>query len=141
ELMQTSFYEYKGKMHSPVTGTLAIKYGLYTEPEYLYRLNHKGIFYSAKEGSLVRSVYPGKVEYVGEWSGTGGVVIINHGDNYYSLYAHLKEIQVQQGDRLNLQQEFAKVGLDPILAETGVYFELRHFSESIDPAPWFKKEH
>lgn len=140
ELMQTSFYEYKGKMHPPVNGSVAIKYGLYTEPEYLFRLNHKGVFYSAGKENLVRSVYPGTVEYVGDWFGTGGVVIINHGDNYFSLYAHLKDIQVKKGDRLNLQQEFAYVDKDPILGEYGLYFELRHFSEAIDPAPWFKKE-
>lgn len=140
ELMQTSFYEYKGKMHPPVNGSVAIKYGLYTEPEYLFRLNHKGLFYSSNKDSYVRSVYPGTVEYVGEWQGTGGVVIINHGDNYYSLYAHLRNIQVQQGDRLNLQQEFAQVDADPVLDKSGIYFELRHFSEAIDPQPWFKKE-
>lgn len=141
ELMQASFYEYKGQMLPPVSGQISIDYGLYTEPEFLYRLSHKGLFYSAKKQNLVRAVFSGTVEYVGEWDGTNGVVIINHGDNYYSLYAHLNDIQVKQGDKVYLQQEFAHVDEDPILKKSGIYFELRHFSEAINPQPWFKKGH
>jgi septal ring factor EnvC (AmiA/AmiB activator) len=136
DLLDNSFFSVKGKIPFPVKGDIVKEYGIIEDPTYKYKLSHKGIFFTAKQSSSVLSVHGGKVEFVGSVAGYGKTVIVDHGDHYYSVYSHLADVKVKSGQVLEKGQKIANVGDTSERFGVGIYFELRHFSEAIDPQSW-----
>ncbi|MGZ3773542.1 MAG: murein hydrolase activator EnvC family protein [Pseudobdellovibrionaceae bacterium] len=137
-LYKPSFAEQKGNLPSPLQGIVTQKFGLIRNNEHLYTMPSKGIFISAAKGSPIKSVFEGRVSYVGELSGFGTTLIVDHGDHYYSVYSHAQEVQVSIGDEIAKSQVIANVGEAPQESNPGLYFEIRHFSEPYDPQQWMK---
>ena len=138
ESFRESIFERKGNLVPPVLGTPEKDFGLLLHPKYRYRLSHKGYFYGTAVGTNVNSIFRGKVEFVGKVVGYGNTVIIGHGDHYYSLYSQLNIVRVKLNEKINEGQSVGTAGLGRREMGAGVYFELRHFSEPVDPAKWFK---
>jgi septal ring factor EnvC (AmiA/AmiB activator) len=78
------------------------------------------------------------VAFIGRVSGFGKTMVVDHGDHYYSVYSFLSEALVNQGERLKEQQLIAKSG-ESWAQGSGMYFEIRHFSDAVDPNDWFSK--
>lgn len=131
-LLDFSFFEQKGRLSRPMRGYLTREYGLIENEEYGYQLSHKGQLYSSSETTPVRAIYRGRVSFAGELEGHGKTIILDHGDHYYSVYSGLSKLDVVEGDTLESGQEISD-------KENGVYFEIRHFSDAIDPADWLQK--
>ena len=129
DLINLSFFEHKGQMNPPVEGSLVRGFGLSESEEYHYRLAHKGHRYQVLGEKAVRSIFKGNVAYVGSVDGCGQTIIIDHGDHYYTVYSGLKSVSVDIGQKIEREVQIA-------LARGDLYFELRHFSDAIDPAPW-----
>ncbi len=64
-------------------------------------------------------------------------MVLDHGDEYYSLYAHNARTFVRESEFVEEGQLIAKVGQSPYFGP-GLYFELRHYSDPIDPILWIK---
>lgn len=137
-LFKPSFADHKGALPKPLEGTVVRRFGLMKGEDHPYTLTHKGIFISAAKGSPIKSVFDGKVSYVGLLPGFGNTLIVDHGDHYYSVYAHAEEVKVQLGDEIAQAQVIANVGHSVQEATPGLYFEIRHFSEPYDPQQWTK---
>ncbi len=135
-LLQPTFFEKRGQLKPPVQGDLGRNYGLFTDPEYRFRLLHKGQLYYAPLKSEVKSVFPGRVAFAGPLEGYGQAVILDHGNSYYTVYAYLSELLVSQDQAVDEGQVISRVGQGLLEARPGVYFEIRHFSDAIDPQPW-----
>lgn len=131
DMLNLSFFEQKGLLKSPVDGLIARAYGMIENEKFRYRLGHKGLSYQVSEGSEVKTIFNGMVSFVGAIEGYGKTIIIDHGDHYYSVYANAKNVAVNEGQQVATGQLIAK-SLDSF------YFEIRHFSESIDPENWIK---
>jgi murein hydrolase activator len=131
-LLSLGFFEQKGILRKPVTGKVEYDYGLVENERFRYRLSHKGQLYATSTGTDIAAVYDGKVSFVGEIDGYGQSLIIDHGDHYYSVYAMARNILVSEGQSVKKNDILAK-------AENKLYFEIRHFSDAIDPRPWFKR--
>lgn len=142
--MQTALkepiFERKGKLQHPIEATVTKKFGLSISKEYRYILGHKGLFYQAPLNSNVKSVFSGKVVYVGDLPGYHKTIIVDHGDNYYTLYAQVEKSLVALGDKVNTQQVIARAGKGTRYKTSGLYFEFRHFSEAINPEHWLESE-
>ena len=138
--LETSFFEKKGKVIHPVNGRISHKYGVIRDPHYSYRLTHKGYFYQAPRGSPVYGVHKGMVAYSGTLDGYGNVVIIDHGDHYYTVYAGHESINVKEGERVRQGSLIGSVGLSKRHKKTGAYFEIRHFADAINPKQWLINE-
>lgn len=138
ELLQGAFFEKKGQLIPPVVGQLSQDFGLWIDPVYRYRLNHKGHYYTSKIGSVVRGVHSGKVAFVGNLTGYGRAVIVDHGDHYYTVYAPAERVKVRLGEHIDSGQVIASVGWSKQFEAPGLYFEIRHFSDAIDPKNWLK---
>ncbi|MCB0355721.1 MAG: peptidoglycan DD-metalloendopeptidase family protein [Bdellovibrionales bacterium] len=136
ELLDDSFFAVKGSLNPPVSGSLKKTYGIIQNEEFRYKLSHKGHFYQARPQDDVRVVHKGIVSFVGLVQGYGNVVIVEHGDHYYKIYKKLKKINTNIGKSLETGDVIAKVGSDSTEFGTGMYFEIRHFSDSIDPKNW-----
>lgn len=127
-----SIFERKGQLTLPFAGILSRSFGLIQDDEFRFRLSHKGLFFSGEAGHEVKAVFSGRVAFAGRLPGYGQAIILDHGDNYYSVYAHNAKLKVKKGEPVREGQILAS-------SETGLYFELRHFSDAIDPQPWFKE--
>lgn len=138
ELLQTSFFEYRGSLLPPVAGIVAQDFGLIKDETFNIAMSSKGIYYETLATEKVKSVFSGVVEFVGKLKSFGQTVILNHGDHYYSVYGNLKKIDVQPGDRIQARQTLASVGNSSLEFTSGMYFEIRHFSEPENPNLWLR---
>jgi len=96
-----------------------------------------GIEISAPEGTAVAAVHPGTVDYADTFSGFGNMVIIDHGNNYFSLYGYLSSVGVMRGQHVDAGTEVGRVGTPPT-GPAALYFELRVDGRSVDPIQWLK---
>lgn len=86
-------------------------------------------------GTPVRAVFGGRVAFSDRYGALGRLVIVEHGDHYYTVSANLGSVSVRVGEEVAAGAILGTVGDEgrgPIL-----YFEVRHGSETIDPTPWF----
>jgi septal ring factor EnvC (AmiA/AmiB activator) len=67
------------------------------------------------------------------------MLILEHGDRYFSIYAHLSEILKKNGEIVKRGETLGLVGDSDSLAGATLYFEMRKDGKSIDPLPWFRK--
>ncbi|MDA1190235.1 MAG: peptidoglycan DD-metalloendopeptidase family protein [Candidatus Poribacteria bacterium] len=88
----------------------------------------EGITIKANEGTPVKAVKDGTVEYAERFNGLGfgNLVVVNHGNGYRSFYAHLSEFKVKQGDKVTTGQSVGSVGSTGSLVGAVLYFEMRH---------------
>ena len=77
--------------------------------------------------------------FADRFSGYGKMLIIDHGERYYTVYAHLSEFLKKTGDTVERGETVAAVGDSDSLAGAKLYFEMRKDGKSIDPAPWFRR--
>lgn len=132
-----SIYESKGHLKKPIRGAIRQKFGLMRLPYEKLKIYNKGWFLANIKDQPVQSVYQGKVVYKGLMPYYGRVVIISHGDHYYSIYGNLKNISINKGDPIEAGQAIASTSKSRVYGR-GMYFEIRHFSEPLDPKEWFE---
>lgn len=140
DLLTSSFFERKGKLIHPVKGRLSDSYGVIRDSRYKYLLTHKGHFYQASKGSLVYGVHPGKVAYSGIINGYGRTIIVDHDDHYYTVYAGHDSVNILEGQEVEEGTILGSVGFSKRHQKTGTYFEIRHFSDAVNPAQWLTRD-
>ena len=117
----------------PVEGTVTSPYGLRWRgllPEI-----HRGIDISVATGTEVRAMAPGRVLFAGVMGGYGNVVWLDHGGEVITVYAHLAELRVREGD---VVEGHAVIGLSGATGEaTGphLHFEVWRWGWERDPVP------
>jgi len=97
----------------------------------------KGLGLGLTENEPVRAVFWGKVVHDDILRGFGRVIIVSHGDNYYSLYAYLKDSLTSVGREVEKGEPLGRAGFYPAAAGPGLYFELRLGQKPIIPDGWF----
>jgi septal ring factor EnvC (AmiA/AmiB activator) len=130
----SSFLLQKGNISRPLDGKLIEEFGALREQVRQYYLINYGELYSAPRRSPVKAVGPGVVifrDLLSRWRET---LIVQHNDNYYSVYAGvLPSNQIKIGERVNGGELLGST------LETEFYFELRHFANPINPKKWYKE--
>ncbi|GAA5236693.1 M23 family metallopeptidase [Verticiella sediminum] len=92
-----------------------------------------GISIAAGAGAPVRAAASGRVAYVGSGlRGYGNMVIVDHGSNFMTVYAHNRRLTVQEGARVSQGQQIAEMGSTDA-SQVVLYFEVRHNGEPVDP--------
>ena len=130
----------KGRLSWPVKGTLISGFGKSNDPKLKIPVLNKGIEIEVPFGTNIRSIETGKIIYAGWLKGYGNVLILDHGKNFYSLYAHNSQTLVEKGDIVVPRQIIAKAGDSGSLKGPLLYFEIRHFWKPVNPLEWLKKE-
>jgi septal ring factor EnvC (AmiA/AmiB activator) len=115
----------------PVTGAVR-------RPQDSARSQRLGVEITATEGTPVRAVHDGVVAYAGNFDGLGNLVIVDHGEQTFSLYGHLIDIAVGRGTAVTAQQTLGRVGLTTVGAPA-LYFEMRVNGKSVDPLAWLER--
>jgi len=128
-----SFAQLKGRLLLPLKGDLLARYGAARGdggPSW------KGIFIRAQSGAEVKAVAPGRVVFADWLRGFGNLLIVDHGDQYLSIYGNNEALYKQAGDTVRNGETVAAVGNSGGNPETGLYFELRFRERPFDPLSW-----
>ncbi|RJS91594.1 murein hydrolase activator EnvC [Salinisphaera sp. Q1T1-3] len=128
-----SFATLKGRMHPPVSGRVLAAFG---QTKSGGPLRWQGEWFAASEGTPVHVVAGGRVVYVGYMKGYGLIVIVDHGQGYYSLYGHAAASYVDVGDAVQAGQPIATAGHSGGHDTNGIYFEIRHGQTPVNPRRW-----
>jgi murein DD-endopeptidase MepM/ murein hydrolase activator NlpD len=118
----------RGKLLFPVAGRADVRNG------HLEGTDGPGVEIMAASGSVVRAVYAGKVAFADRYGAYGRLVILDHGEHYYSVSGNLGSIDAKIGDDVAAGERIGTVGD----SESGgmMYFEIRHGSLTVPPGPW-----
>ena len=122
----------RGRLKAPVKGELAARFGT-ARGEGSTR---KGIFIRAGEGSEVHAIAPGKVIFSDWLRGFGNLIILDHGNQYMSIYGNNQTVLKQAGDEVSAGETIASAGNTGGNEQSGLYFEMRHQGRAFDPLSW-----
>lgn len=132
----TGFGAMKGRLPMPVDGRVVSFYGRVQHPRFHTTTFNNGIVIDAPLGAEVRSIYKGRVIFSDWLKGYGRVLIIDHGDGYYTLLAHLSTALKGPGEEVKEGDVVALVGDTGFLNGPGLYFEIRQRGVTRDPLEW-----
>ncbi|MBI2994333.1 MAG: peptidoglycan DD-metalloendopeptidase family protein [Gammaproteobacteria bacterium] len=127
------FISLKGKLKWPAAGPLTHRFG---DPRMGGRLRFQGVTIGAPTGSDVRAVGTGKVIFADWFRNMGLLVIIDHGEEFMSLYGHNESLLKKPGDFVQAGEIVAKVGDTGGQEQAGLYFEIRQSGNPLDPYQW-----
>lgn len=95
-----------------------------------------GVFLPGQVGEKVYAVFPGRVVYANWLRGYGLLLILENGDGYMTLYGHNQSLLVQVGAFVRGGQQIATVGDSGGFARPGLYFDISHDGQPLDPLVW-----
>lgn len=99
-----------------------------------FKANNPGIKIDVPAGSLVRAAEGGEVIYVGSGiKGYGNLVLMRHAGGIVTVYAHLQDVMVKKGQRLNRGDSLARVGMSGNVTRPMLHFEVRKDAKPVDP--------
>lgn len=134
-----SFSAFKGRLEWPSAGKVLAYFGKQKDQEFQTAVFKKGIEIQSRFGEEFRAVFDGAVVFADWFKGYGLMVILYHGEQYYTLYAHAAELFTKVGDRVGQNQALGRVGGSGVRAAPSLYFEVRRRSDPEDPLLWLKK--
>ena len=127
-----SFARQRGSLRLPARGSVSGRFGSPRDGGGMWR----GLFIKAGAGSEVKAIAGGRVVFADWMRGFGNLLIVDHGDGYLSIYGNNDSLLKQVGQAVKGGEIVATVGNSGGNPESGLYFELRHQGQPIDPMKW-----
>lgn len=129
----------RGQIDWPVRGPVVGHFGPEKHPRFGTTTLNNGIDIQAPVGTSVTAAGRGRVDYTSEDYGTfGAIIVLNHGDGFYTLYGHLSEIDVTVGQEVEAGKQIARSGDSGSLKGPILHFEVRKGGTPLDPEQWLK---
>ena len=125
----------RGQLRLPVKGEVVARYGSKRGEGNSW----KGLFIRAAEGAPVHSLAAGKVVFADWLRGFGNIVIVDHGNQYMSIYGNNQAVLKRPGDAVRAGELIANAGNSGGNEFSGLYFEVRFQGRPVDPMPWMAK--
>ncbi len=132
--LSIQFYETKGKLLLPTSGSIMKATG---EPFTSGTVPWNGILISSKPNESVRAVGKGKVIFADNFIGFQTVIIVDHGNGYFTIYGNLNAIDVNLGQQISTGEVVGRVGKKNSSNIDGLYFEIRKAGTSLNSEQWF----
>jgi septal ring factor EnvC (AmiA/AmiB activator) len=134
------FAKGQGALDWPLRGDVIGRFGPEHNPRFPnVVITNNGVDISASIGTPVKAVAKGRVDYTSEDYATyGQMIIINHGDSYYTLYGHLSDISVSLGQEVGPGQVIGRSGDTGSLKGPILHFEVRRGGTALDPEDWLR---
>ncbi len=129
---QGAFARLRGRLALPVRGEVVGRFGAARAEGGTW----KGVFIRAGSGNEVKAVAAGKIVFADWLRGFGNLAIVDHGEGYLSVYGYNESLFKSVGEEVRAGEVIASVGSSGGNQETGLYFELRHLGQPIDPLKW-----
>lgn len=119
---QVRFGAQRGRLRLPVAAGGSVRDGT--------REDGSGLEFVADAGARVEAVSEGRVAFARRYGVYGTMVVLDHGEGYFTVYAGLSRLDVTTGEPVVLGQTLGAVGSAPL------YFEVRRGTRSLDPHEW-----
>jgi septal ring factor EnvC (AmiA/AmiB activator) len=129
----------KGALPWPAEGSVITFFGRQKHPTFNTYVQRKGIEIRTVEGSAIHAVMPGTVVYADWLKGYGLVIILDHANGFFSLYAHASKILTTVGVQVRAGQSIGETGDTGVTGENTLYFELREGADAVDPLQWLAR--
>jgi septal ring factor EnvC (AmiA/AmiB activator) len=129
----------RGRLPWPTEGRIIAGFGAQVHPRFGTRTFRNGVDIEANGGREVAAVHGGHVIYTGWFKGYGNLIILDHDNEYYTLYAHMADIGVKEGDDVRQGQRIGTVGDTGSLEGPRLYFEVRYQGKPQDPEQWLRQ--
>ena len=137
-LPAVGFGTLRGRLPWPTEGRVVSAFGAQVHPRFGTRTFRNGVDIEAGEGRDVAAVFAGHVVYTGWFKGYGNLIILDHDNEYYTLYAHVADIVVKEGDDVRQGQRIGTVGDTGSLEGPRLYFEVRYQGKPQNPEQWLR---
>jgi septal ring factor EnvC (AmiA/AmiB activator) len=132
----SGFGALRGRLPLPVTGQIEVAFGRLVHPKFNTVTVQKGLDIRAGPGAPVRALAPATVVWRGWLKGYGNLLILDQGDGYHTLFAHLAEMFRPVGAHVFAGDVLGTVGETGSLKGAYLYFEVRRRGLAVDPLPW-----
>lgn len=132
--VQGSFSKQTGKLPWPISGKPVQIFG--ETQQSLSGVQSTGVKLEAARGTEIQVIFPGTVIFADWFDHYGWLIIVDHGDDYMSLYAHAEGLYKNVGDYVTQGEVIAVVGDSGDTDTTLLYFEIRRQGTPVDPAKW-----
>jgi len=124
----SDFRAMRGKLAFPVVGDFVVRDAQREAGD------RQGLEFQTALGTEVRAAAAGKVGFSERYGSYGRLVIIDHGDNYYTVYGGLDRVEVRVGDDLSRNARIGRVGNE--YSPPALFFEIRHGTKTLAPRLW-----
>lgn len=135
---QEVVYYKGGRLAWPLVGQIRSSFGVRVHPVFRTRIMHTGIDISGSHGNPVKAAENGEVLYAGWLRGYGQVIILDHGGDITTVYAHLSKIEVNEGDKVTRGETIGRVGSTGIATGPHLHFEVRVNGKAVNPMGYLR---
>ena len=128
------FATQKGRLAWPLNGRMLNRYGAAKSGS--ATIVWDGVSIKAPRGSEIHAIYPGTVVFSDWFQGYGWLLIIDHGNDFMSLYAHAETLHKNVGEAVVKGENIGLVGDSGGASQPSLYFEIRHGGAPVNPNDW-----
>ncbi|MDR1898534.1 MAG: M23 family metallopeptidase [Treponema sp.] len=118
---------------SPIRGRITSRFGWRNDPISGVRRFHAALDLAAPTGTPVKAAMDGRVSYVGADPTYGNFIILEHGNGFQTLYAHLNTILVKKDDRVNQGFRIGEVGSTGYSTGPHLHFAVFKNKRAVNP--------
>lgn len=136
---QIPFERLKGRLPFPAAGQVEVGFGRIVDAQFGTVLLQKGIDLRAGAGTPIQAIAPGRVVHAAPLRGYGNLLIVDQGQGYFTLYAHLQTMERSVGELVQAGDRLGEVGDTGSLKGAYLYFEIRHHGTPLNPAEWLRR--
>jgi murein hydrolase activator len=124
EVAEPAFSSERGRLALPVGGASEVRDGR--------REDGPGLEFVVRPGTSVRAAADGRIAFSDRYGSYGRLVIVDHGDDYYTVYGGLGAVEVRVGDELG---RGARIG-DVSQEQEALFFEVRRGTRTLNARDW-----
>lgn len=128
----TPFAQLKGRLPWPAKGRIKASYNSKREGN----IRWSGVLLDVPDGTPVKAIHAGRVTYSDWVQGYGLITIIDHGNDYLSLYGHNETLLKDVGEWVESGDVIALAGNSGSADRAGVYLEIRKDGRTQNPSAW-----
>jgi murein hydrolase activator len=129
---------WRGVLDWPARGAVVETFGRHRHPKFDAWTVSNGVAIALTAGTPVHAVYGGRAVYAQWLAEYGNLVILDHGDGVFTLYAWLQSVAVSPGSFVPAGTVLGMAGTGPGRDEPGLYFEVRDRQKASDPVAWLR---
>lgn len=130
------FAAMKGRLPPPVQGTVVVAFGQARGEKFGVKTFTDGIDFKTATGSNIKAVFDGRIIHAGYMKGYGNMLIIDHGEQYYSLTSGIGRFLKLEGENVTSGETVGITGEDETLLGPGLHFEIRLGANPENPLQW-----
>jgi len=123
----------------PARGRITSGFGTRKTPYSSGYQFHSGVDIAGSHGSKIRSAANGEVTFAGYRGSLGNLLIINHGNDYETYYAHLDDFTVGKGDKVEKGETIGYMGSSGRTTGTHLHYEVHHKGSPVNPKSYLEE--